>query len=148
MKTLIAVVGGSAPSEETAALAEQVGRRIAERGAVLVCGGLGGVMEAAARGAKSAGGLTLGILPGYDPASANPYIDLPICTGMGHARNAIIAATARALIALEGSHGTLSEIALGLKLGRRVIALGRRESPAGVLLAGSAEEAVRLALHG
>ena len=147
MKTLIAVVGGSAPSEETAALAEQVGRRIAERGAVLVCGGLGGVMEAAARGAKSAGGLTLGILPGYDPASANPYIDLPICTGMGHARNVIIAATAGALIALEGAYGTLSEIALGLKLGRRVVGLGRRENPVGVLPARSPEEAVRLALH-
>ncbi|OGL63804.1 MAG: TIGR00725 family protein, partial [Candidatus Tectomicrobia bacterium RIFCSPLOWO2_12_FULL_69_37] len=111
MKTLIAVIGDSVPSAETAALAEEVGRRIAERGAVLVCGGLGGVMEAAARGAKSAGGLTLGILPGYDPASANPYIDLPICTGMGHARNVIIAATAGALIALEGAYGTLSEIA-------------------------------------
>ena len=148
MQPLIAVIGGSAPDARTAALAEEVGRHLARSGAVLVCGGLGGVMEAASRGAKGAGGLTLGVFPGYDPASANPHIDLPVCTGMGHARNAIIAATAHALIALEGSHGTLSEIALGLKLGRRVIALGRRESPAGVLLAGSAEEAVRLALHG
>ncbi|MBI2176968.1 MAG: TIGR00725 family protein [Candidatus Tectomicrobia bacterium] len=148
MKTLIAVIGDSAPSAETAALAEEVGRLLAREGAVLVCGGLGGVMEAAARGAKSAGGLTIGILPGYDPASANPHIDLPVCTGMGHARNAVIAATAGALIALEGSYGTLSEIALGLKLGRRVVGLGRRESPPGVLPARNPEEAVRRALHG
>ncbi len=103
-------------------------------------------MEAAGRGAKAAGGLTIGILPGTDSATANPYMDVPICTGMGHARNAIIAATANALIALEGSHGTLSEMALGLKMGRRVIALGRRESPAGVLNASDPEEAVRMAL--
>jgi hypothetical protein len=125
-----------------------VGRLLAREGVILVCGGLGGVMEAAARGAKRAGGTTLGILPGYDPASANPYIDIPVCTGMGHARNAIIAATASALIALEGAYGTLSEIALGLKLGRRVIGLGRRGNPSGVFPADSPEEAVRLALHG
>ncbi len=148
MRILLAVVGDSNPSAETARLAEEAGRWIAQRGAVLVCGGLGGVMEAAARGAKEAGGLTLGILPGYDPASANPYIDLPVCTGMGHARNAIIAATARALIACEGGSGTLSEIALALKLGRRVVALGRRESPPGVLVARSPEEAVRMAADG
>ena len=113
MNPLIAVVGGSNPSPETDRLAEAVGRCIASIGATLVCGGLGGVMASAGRGAKEAGGLTVGILPGYDPASANPFIDIPICTGMGHARNAIIAATASALIALEGSYGTLSEISLG-----------------------------------
>ncbi|MEE9257376.1 MAG: TIGR00725 family protein [bacterium] len=146
MKPRIAVVGDSDPSPETAQLAEAVGQRIASSGAVLVCGGLGGVMEAAGRGAKAAGGLTVGILPGYDPAAANPYIDLPICSGMGHARNAIIAATADALIALEGSYGTLSEMALGLKLGRRVVSLGRRENPPGVLDASDPDEAVRMAL--
>ncbi|MEE9275270.1 MAG: TIGR00725 family protein [bacterium] len=145
MRPRIAVVGDANPSVETARLAEEVGRRIGARGALLVCGGLGGVMEAAARGAKEAGGLTLGVLPGYDAAAANPFIDIPVCTGMGHARNAIIAATADALIALEGSHGTLSEMALGLKLGRPVIALGRRESPSGTLAASGPEEAVRMA---
>ena len=149
LKTLIiAVIGDSDPSPECARLAEEAGRAIAESGATLVCGGLGGVMEAAARGAKSAGGLTVGILPGTDPGEANPHIDIPVCTGMGHARNAIIAATAIALIALEGSYGTLSEIALGLKLGRRVVALGRKESPAGVLTAKTPEEAVRMAAGG
>ncbi len=148
MKTLIAVVGGSNPSEETERLAEATGRCIAESGAALICGGLGGVMEAAGRGAKAAGGLTIGILPGTDPAAANPHMDIPICTGMGHARNAIVAAAAPSLIALEGSHGTLSEICLGLALGRRVIALGRKESPAGVIAAGDPEEAVRLATDG
>jgi uncharacterized protein (TIGR00725 family) len=146
LKSLIAVIGDSDPSPETEKLAEAVGRFIATSGAVLVCGGLGGVMEAAARGAKGAGGLTIGILPGYDRTAANPHVDFPICTGMGHARNAIIAATATALIALEGAHGTLSEIALALKLGRPVISLGRKESPAGVLFASEPAEAVRMAL--
>jgi len=148
VKPLIAVIGDSVSSPSVLRMAGEVGRLIAREGAILVCGGLGGVMEAAARGAKEGGGLTLGILPGYDPAAANPHIDLAICTGMGHARNAIIAATATALIALEGAYGTLSEMALGLKLGRRVVALGRRENPRGVLAADTPEEAVRLALHG
>ena len=113
---------------------------------MLVCGGLGGVMQAAARGAKQAGGLTVGVLPSYDAQSANSFIDIPIVTGMGHARNVIIAATAHALIAMSGAHGTLSEIAFGLKLGKRVISLGRESSPAGVVPASSAREAVRMAL--
>lgn len=142
------MIGDSNPSAETTQLAEAVGRGIAASGAVLVCGGLGGVMEAAGRGAKAAGGLTIGILPGYDPAAANPYMDIPVCTGMGHARNAIIAATANALIALEGAYGTLSEMALGLKMGRPVISLGRRENPPGALSASDADEAVRMALGG
>ena len=145
---MIAVIGDSDPSPECARLAEEAGRAIARSGATLVCGGLGGVMEAAARGAKEAGGLTVGILPGTDPGAANPHIDIPVCTGMGNARNAVIAATAEGLIALEGSWGTLSEIALGMKLGRRVVALGRGESPAGVLSAKTAEEAVRMAAGG
>ena len=139
MRTIIGVIGDSDPAPETAALAE-------EAGAVLVCGGLGGVMEAAARGAKSAGGLTVGVLPSYDARSANAFIDIPIVTGMGHARNVVIAATAHALIAMAGAYGTLSEIAIGLKLGKRVISLGRDESPVGVVPASSAREAVRMAL--
>lgn len=146
MRTLIGVVGDSEPSPETASLAEAAGAAIARAGAVLLCGGLGGVMRAAARGAKEAGGLTVGVLPSYDAKSANPFIDIPVATGMGHARNAIIAATAHALVALAGAHGTLSEIALGLKLGKRVVCLGRESSPEGVVLASSPTEAVRLAL--
>lgn len=148
MKPIIGVIGDSNPAEKTRLLAGETGRLIADAGAILVCGGLGGIMEAAARGAKEAGGLTVGVLPGYEAAAANSYIDIPICTGMGHARNAIIAATACALIALEGAHGTLSEMALGLKLGRRVIALGRQSSPDGTEMASSPGEAVQMALEG
>ena len=146
MRTIIGVIGDSDPAPATAALAEEAGAEIARAGAVLVCGGLGGVMQAAARGAKQAGGLTVGVLPSYDAQSANSFIDIPIVTGMGHARNVIIAATAHALIAMAGAHGTLSEIAFGLKLGKRVISLGRESSPAGVVPASSAREAVRMAL--
>ncbi len=146
MRTIIGVIGDSDPAPETAALAEEAGAEIARAGAVLVCGGLGGVMEAAARGAKGAGGLTVGVLPTYDARSANAFIDIPIVTGMGHARNVVIAATAHALIAMAGAYGTLSEIAIGLKLGKRVISLGRDGSPAGVVPAASAREAVRMAL--
>ena len=146
MRTIIGVIGDSDPAPETAALAEEAGAEIARAGAVLVCGGLGGVMEAAARGAKGAGGLTVGVLPTYDARSANAFIDIPIVTGMGHARNVVIAATAHALIAMAGAYGTLSEIAIGLKLGKRVVSLGRDESPAGVVAAPSAREAVWMAL--
>lgn len=147
MQTIIGVIGDSEPGPETAALAEEAGAEIARAGAVLVCGGLGGVMQAAARGAKEAGGLTVGVLPTYEAESANPFIDIPVVTGMGHARNVVIAATAHALIAMSGAHGTLSEIAIGLKLGKRVISLGRDASPAGVVPAADAREAVRMALE-
>ena len=106
----IAVVGGASPGPTDLAHAEQVGRLLAEAGVVLVCGGLGGVMEAACRGAKSAGGLTVGILPGSDPKAANRYVDIAIPTGLGYARNSIVAASGRAVIAIGGSAGTLSEI--------------------------------------
>ena len=148
MQTIIGVIGDSAPDPETAALAEEAGAEIARAGAVLVCGGLGGVMQAAAKGAKEAGGLTVGVLPGYEPESANPFIDIPVVTGMGHARNVVIAATAHALIAMSGAYGTLSEIAIGLKLGKRVVSLGREHSPDGVVPASGAREAVRMALDG
>jgi uncharacterized protein (TIGR00725 family) len=105
------------------AAAESVGRALAARGAVVVCGGLGGVMEAACRGAKEAGGTTLGLLPGSDRAHANPYVDVAVPTGMGEARNALVARTADALVAVGGGYGTLSEIALALKAGKRVVGL-------------------------
>ena len=104
--------------------AVRVGELIAIAGAVLVCGGLGGVMEAAALGAKKAGGLTIGILPGGSTAEANPSIDVPVATGIGYARNAIVALNADALIAIDGEYGTLSEIAYGIIYGKTVVGLG------------------------
>ena len=108
-------------------MAEQVGRQIARRGAVLVCGGRGGVMEAACRGAKAEGGTTVGILPGMDRQEANAYVDVPVVTGLGEARNAIVVRTADAVIAVSGGYGTLSEIGLALKMGRPVVGLGTWE---------------------
>lgn len=122
-RTFIAVIGAGRCPPETARLAQEVGRRLAEKGAVLVCGGLGGVMEAACRGAKEVGGLTIGILPGTSHHEANPYVDVPIVTGLGEARNIIIVRTAQAVIAVAGEYGTLSEIAFALKLGRPVVGL-------------------------
>jgi uncharacterized protein (TIGR00725 family) len=149
---MIGVIGGSAPTEEEIATAEVVGRALAESGATLVCGGRGGVMAAACRGARSAGGLTIGILPGADRSEANPYVDIPIATGIGEARNAIIARTAQAIIAVGGSYGTLSEIAFALSFGTPVVGLGTWEierkghSRAPIVYAAAPEEAVRRAL--
>jgi hypothetical protein len=138
----IAVVGGGECRPEVSEMACLLGRLLAEKGHVLICGGLGGVMEAACRGAKKAGGLTLGILPG-EMGSANEFVDIVIATGMGHARNAIIAKSADAVIALPGEHGTLSEMALALKMGKRVISLSSWDIP-GTIKAKSPEEAIRL----
>ena len=123
VKKQIGVIGAGACGSEIRALAEMVGREVAKRGAVLLCGGLGGVMEAAAYGAKQEGGITLGILPGTLKEEANPWIDIAVLSGMGHARNALIAQSSDALIAVNGEYGTLSEIALGLKMGKPVIVL-------------------------
>ncbi len=120
---IIGVIGGEAAGPESLEAAREVGRRIAESGAVLICGGLGGVMEAACQGAAEAGGTTIGVLPTASKADANPYVTLPIVTAMGTARNLIIVRTADALIAVDGSYGTLSEIAHALDQGKRVIAL-------------------------
>jgi hypothetical protein len=149
---LIAVIGGSTATPEEAAAAEAVGRVLAEGGAVLVCGGRGGVMEAACRGAKAAGGLTIGILPGADRGEANPYVDVSIVTGIGLARNAIVARTVQAAIAVGGSYGTLSEIAYALMFGVPVVGLGtweiKREGhpPAPIVYAATPEEAAAHAL--
>jgi len=118
---IIAVIGAGRCSEEVAQIAESVGRELARRGATLVCGGLGGVMEAACRGAKSEGGLTIGILPGSSRREANPYVDIPVVTGLGEARNVIVVRTSQAVIAVDGEYGTLSEIAYALKLGIPVV---------------------------
>jgi hypothetical protein len=122
-----------------------VGRLLAERGAVLVCGGLGGTMEAACRGAGQAGGTTVGLLPGTDRAAANPHVDIAIPTGLGEARNAIVVRTADVVIAVGGGYGTLSEIALALKMGRRVVGLGTWEID-GVVVVDGPEAAVAEAL--
>jgi uncharacterized protein (TIGR00725 family) len=129
VKPLIAVVGGSSCSDAEARLAEEVGRRLAGAGAMVVCGGLDGVMEAVARGVRAAGGLTIGILPGTDPAGANPFIDVPLATGMGEMRNALIVRVARSVIAIGGGHGTLSEVALALRIGTPVVGLQDRFDP-------------------
>jgi len=122
-RVLIGVIGGSWCSSEEEEWAVAVGRLLAERGAVLLCGGLGGVMEAAARGAQQGGGLTVGLLPGADPAEANPYIEVPLATGMGEMRNALIVRAARAVIAIGGGWGTLSEIALAQRIKTPVVGL-------------------------
>ena len=119
----MAVVGGGIADQRVDAAAEAVGRGLARRGAVVVCGGLGGVMEAACRGARAEGGTTFGILPGVDRADANPFVDVALPTGMGEARNALVVRAADALVALAGEFGTLSEIALALRLGKPVVGL-------------------------
>jgi uncharacterized protein (TIGR00725 family) len=122
-----------------------VGRLLAQRGAVLVCGGLGGTMEAACRGAKQAGGTTVGLLPGGSRSDANPFVDVAIPTGLGEARNALVVRAADVVVAVGGGYGTLSEIALALKAGKRVVGLGSWEID-GVVAADGPEAAVAEAL--
>jgi uncharacterized protein (TIGR00725 family) len=122
-----------------------VGRLLAERGAVVVCGGLGGTMEAACRGARDGGGTTIGLLPGFERADANPFVDVAVPTGLGEARNALVVRAADAVIALGGGYGTLSEIALALKAGTPVVGV-RSWQIDGVREAGDAATAVALAL--
>jgi len=152
-KKFIAVIGGNEPSTEEAQVAEEVGRELARRGAVLVCGGLGGVMEAACRGAQAESGLTIGILPGESRQSANPYVQIPIVTGMGYARNLAVVKSSQAVIAIGGSYGTLSEISHALQSGIPVIGLntwslsknGQQDNS--IILAQNPAEAVDKALN-
>lgn len=120
---IIGVIGSSKADQETMKLAELVGAEIARRGAAVVCGGLTGVMEAVCKGARSQGGLTIGIIPSYSKEDANPYVQIPIVTGMGMGRNVMVVMTADVLIAVSGEFGTLSEIAHALNIGKKVIAL-------------------------
>jgi len=122
-KRLIAVIGGSSASKREINTAEDVGRELAKRDAILVCGGLGGVMEAACRGATSEGGITIGILPGEKRNNANKYVQIPIVTGIGYARNVAVVKSAQAVIAIGGSYGTLSEIGHALQSGIPVIGI-------------------------
>ncbi|HEX9376169.1 MAG TPA: TIGR00725 family protein [Actinomycetota bacterium] len=149
----VAVVGPGVASHEEEAWAEEVGRLLARAGAVVVCGGSTGVMEAACRGAADAGGTSMGILPGFDRGEANPYVTFAIPTGMGEMRNALIARSADSVIAVGGEFGTLSEIAFALKIGRPVVGLRtwelvRRGEPVpGIHAADTPAEAVASALR-
>jgi len=143
-RKIIGVIGAGSAGDEIARTAEETGRLIADSGFLLVCGGLGGVMEAAARGAKGAGGTTVGILPQADRRSANPSIDIPVATGFGEGRNVVIVRTADLLIAVGGEYGTLSEIAFALKAGKPVIGIATWDIP-GVTKAATPLEAVKMA---
>jgi uncharacterized protein (TIGR00725 family) len=149
----IAVLGASSPSEDLYRAAERIGGLIAQAGATLVCGGLGGVMEAASKGAAAAGGLVLGVLPGADPADANAYVGVAVATDMGHARNTIIVRSSDAAIAVGGGYGTLSEIALAMKCGVPVVGYKTWDAQGGgglkapAVTASDPDEAVKKALE-
>jgi uncharacterized protein (TIGR00725 family) len=152
----VAVIGKGVPDEELTAAAEEVGRRLAEAEAVVVCGGLAGVMEGVARGASAAGGTVIGIVPSSALEQANEYCTHVVATGIGHARNLAVVSSGEAVIAIGGEWGTLSEIAFARELGRRVVALsswkvspaGRLEGGPGIEIASGPAEAVELALAG
>jgi uncharacterized protein (TIGR00725 family) len=143
----VAVIGTGEGPADLLARAEAVGRGLAEGGALVVCGGLGGVMEAACRGAREAGGLTVGLLPGDDRSAANPWVAVAIPTGLGELRNGLVIRAADAVVAVGGAFGTLSEIALALKRGTPVIGLGTWELDAPIIRAADPGEAVTLALR-
>lgn len=138
----VSVIGSGSCGPETEALASRLGGLIASHGWLLVCGGRLGVQRAACKGARDAGGTTLGILPGLDPAEANEFVDFPVVTGLGHMRNFLVVKNGDVAVAVEGGAGTLSEIGLALKSGVPVVALGRWSGLEGVVPAASAEEAV------
>ncbi len=140
------MIGGGQVNPEVAGLARELGKELARRGAVVVCGGLGGVMAAVAQGVQEGGGVCLGILPDGDRRRANPYLTYSIATNLGHARNILIAHSAEALIAVDGSYGTISEAAVGLKLGKPVIGLQVDWDLPGMQRADGVAEAVAMAL--
>jgi len=129
MKYMVSVIGGHKCDDGTAALAGEVGKMIAEEGAVLVCGGLGGIMEAACRGAKEANGTTVGIIPGENKNDANEFIDIVITSGMGYTRNSLVACTSDIIVAFKGEYGTLSEIAFALNAKKKVYGFGAWDIP-------------------
>lgn len=142
----IGVIGSAEPDPGLEGLAYEVGRIIAENGCVLVNGGLGGVMEASARGASDNGGTTVGILPGLDPREANHFIGVPVPTGLGEMRNLLVVRASEALVAVGGGYGTLSEIALALKTGKRVVGLETWSIAKDIIPASDAGDAVAKAL--
>ena len=145
-RTRIAVIGGNRPGRQALQAAFEVGRLIARAGAIVVCGGLGGVMEAASRGAREEGGFVVGILPGASPSDANPWVDVPVATGLGYTRNSLVVMNADAVIAIDGEWGTLSEIAYSKIHGKKVVGLGTWDIK-GVEPAATPEDSVRLALE-
>jgi len=145
-KVLIGVIGAGKCSKKVFSLAEEVGQEIAKAGAILVCGGLGGVMEGAAKGAKEAKGITIGILPGDQKEEANPYIDISIVTGIGEARNLVVVRSSDAIIALPGKYGTLSELSFAMKLDKPVIGISTWDISDKIAKAKDAKQAVELAL--
>jgi len=147
MKIIIGVIGTSQATNEELKIAEEVGKEIAKNNGILVCGGEGGVMEAACKGAKSANGLTIGVIPGFSARDANPYVDVPVITGMSHARNIIVVRTSNAIIAIGGSYGTLSEIAFALRLGVPIIGLNTWEVSSEIKSASTPKEAVKMAYN-
>ncbi len=143
-RKIVGVIGGSRADRETKNIAREVGKSIARCGHILVCGGLGGVMEAACQGAAGSGGITVGILPGTYSESANSFVQIPVVTAMSHARNAIIVRTADIVVAIDGKYGTLSEIALAKALGRRVLGLFTWDEVPGVEVMESVEEVTEI----
>lgn len=146
-KHAIGVIGSSSCDPYIYALAERVGKEIAKRDAILICGGLGGVMEAACRGAKSEGGMTVGILPGDSRDAANQWVDIPIVTASGVARNLVVISSSQAVVAISGGYGTLSELGFALNLGIPVVGLLTWELKAPIRRAATPEEAVELAFQ-
>jgi hypothetical protein len=146
MEIIIGLIGAGETTEEEYITAFETGREIARRKCTLLCGGLGGVMEAACEGAKSEGGLTVGVLPGEFKNEANPYVDIPIVTGMGHGRNIIVVRSSDALIAIGGSFGTLSEIAFALRLEVPVIGIKTWDVSTDIRQADNPREAVEMAI--
>ena len=144
---IISVIGAGSCNNEIYKAAEEVGTLIAHRNAVLVTGGLDGVMEAASKGASEAGGITVGILPGFTKDDANKYVTVPITTGLSHARNIIVVRSADAVIAVSGEYGTLSEIAIALKLDKPVIGIQTWGTIEGVISVNTPEEAVNRAFE-
>ncbi len=143
----VAVVGSGTAAGELYEKAREVGRLVAERGGILVCGGLSGVMEAAALGVREAGGVSIGVLPDEDRGRANSYLSYSISTGIGHARNLAVVCSGEVIVAVGGEYGTLSEIGLALKVGRPVVALESWDLPGHVAVASSPEEAVEAAFE-
>ncbi len=141
----VAVVGPGTAMGETYEQAREVGRLVAERGGIVVCGGLGGVMEAAARGASERGGTAIGILPDEDRGRANGYLSYSVATGVGQARNLAVVCSGEVVVAVGGGYGTLSEVGLALKVGRPVVSLGSWDLGDGVAVVGTPARAVEAA---
>ncbi len=142
----MSVLGAGCCGPEVYELAKELGRLLAQNGFTVVCGGLQGVMRAACEGAKSKNGLTIGILPGSDREAANEFVDIPLATSLSHMRNYLVVLNGDIAVAVEGESGTLSELALALKSGKKVIALGRWNEMPGVIPARNAREAVELVI--